>query len=49
MTTRKSLPDLGKMPESAYELDDAISVDAKSGRWESALERLSKFMEGQRR
>jgi len=49
MTPLKSLSDLGKMPENAYKLDDVISVDAKSGGCESELERLSKFMEGQRR
>lgn len=49
MAKLKSLQEAGKMPESAYKSVDAISVDAKAGKWELALERLSKFMEGQRR
>lgn len=49
MANLKALHEAGKMPESAYKSVVAISADAKAGKWEVALERLSKFMEGQRR
>jgi hypothetical protein len=45
----KSLRDSGKVPEAAYKSLEAIVAQAKDGKWEPALERLSTFMEGQRR
>ncbi len=45
----KSLQEAGKVPEDVYKSLESISAEAKDGRWETAQERLSKFMEGQRR
>ena len=44
-----SLRDAGKIPEDAYTSLESIIAEAKDGKWEPALERLSRFMEGQRR
>jgi hypothetical protein len=45
----KALHDQDKLPEGAYRALEAIIAEAKVGRWELALQRLSGFMEGQRR
>jgi hypothetical protein len=45
----ESLRDAGKIPEGAYASLESIIGEAKGGKWEPALEHLSKFMEGQRR
>jgi hypothetical protein len=47
-TNLKSLKDTGKIPEDASSSLDSIIAEGRSGKWESAQERLSKFMEGQR-
>src|SRR5262245_24766994 len=38
-----------KLPDSASSSLESIIAEAKSGNWEPAQERLSRFMEGQRR
>jgi hypothetical protein len=43
------LRDAGKIPGSAARSLDSIIADAKEGRWETAQDRLARFMEGQRR
>jgi hypothetical protein len=45
----KSLRGAGKIPEAASGSLESIIAEAKGGKWEPAQERLSKFMEGQRR
>src|SRR5260370_42065447 len=45
----KTLRGAGKIPEDAARALESIIVEAKGGKWEPAQERLSKFMEGQRR
>ena len=45
----KGCRDRGKIQESASRFLDSIIAEAKGGKWEGALEHLSKFMEGQRR
>jgi hypothetical protein len=39
----------GKLPEAAARSLDAIVAEARSGKWGPAFERLSTFMEAQRR
>ncbi|MDB5353441.1 MAG: hypothetical protein JWN86_4688 [Planctomycetota bacterium] len=45
----KSLHDSGKVPDNAFESLESITAEARAGKWETAQERLTKFMEGQRR
>lgn len=39
----------GKLPDAAGATLDRIIAEGKGGRWESAQDRLGRFMEGQRR
>jgi hypothetical protein len=43
------LRDASKIPAGAYSSLESIIAAANDGKWESAQERLSTFMEGQRR
>ncbi len=45
----KELQAAGKLPEAAYATLDGLMGEAKSGGWESAQDRLARFMEAQRR
>jgi hypothetical protein len=45
----KALRGAGKIPEAASRSLESIMAEAKEGKWEPAQERLTKFMEGQRR
>ncbi len=48
-TQLKSLHDAGKLSDAANQVLDSIIHSAQNKEWEPALERLSKFMEGQTR
>jgi hypothetical protein len=43
----KSLRDAGKIPERAYRSLESIIAESREQKWEPALARLSRFMEGQ--
>jgi hypothetical protein len=45
----KTLHQARELPDGAAESLDSIVAQAKAGSWEPAQERLSRFMEGQRR
>jgi hypothetical protein len=45
----KSLRDAGKLPRDSSSYLESIIADANAGKWQPAQERLSKFMEEQRR
>jgi hypothetical protein len=45
----KELRDASRIPDRAFSSLGSIIAEAKDGKWEPALERLSTFMEGQRR
>jgi hypothetical protein len=48
-TKLKELRDASRIPEGAFSSLGSIIAEAKDGKWEPAQDRLSKFMEGQRR
>jgi hypothetical protein len=43
----KSLHDAGKLPDGAYRTLESIIEESREQKWEPALARLSRFMEGQ--
>jgi hypothetical protein len=43
----RSLRDAGKLPERAYRSLESIIEESREQKWEPALGRLSRFMEGQ--
>jgi hypothetical protein len=45
----KALRAADKLPDAAAKSLDAIIAEAGQGRWEPAIDRLGRFMEGQRR
>ena len=45
----KGLHDASKIPEAVFSSLESIIAEAKDGKWEPTQERLSNFMEGQRR
>jgi hypothetical protein len=45
----KGLHDGSKIPDDAFSSLESIIAEAKGGKWETAQERLGRFMEGQRR
>jgi hypothetical protein len=47
--TLQGLRASGKLPEAASRALDGIVADARSGKWEPAFDRLSTFMQAQRR
>jgi hypothetical protein len=44
----KSLRDAGKIPERAYRSLELVIAESRERKWEPALDRLTRFMEGQR-
>jgi hypothetical protein len=48
-TKLKGLHEAGALPAAAWTSLDSIIAEAKEGKWEQSMERLSALMEGQRR
>ena len=45
----KALRESGKMPDKAFRTLEAIIAETRNKEWEPAIDRLSRFMEGQTR